>query len=255
MPCMNQPFTSSQARLLESLSFHYAFCGHMDTQSVMRNVGQMRRETGSYSNFPKVHWPSAQLFHWAWLPQCLLSASRWLRLWNAIGPQIQDPEMTFSVTQNWLFGVQKKWLKNDSPKMTFFRGQSQHFWGHFPLNAERSFLSHFNCFAIPGPVAPSADHKTTWMNSMKLGQHHAIVRTSILSVPKALQTLAVGCERTFGNLQMQAMTSSTQLSSNCKKHKVSESSNRTRHTLPTTRASTMKPEITAALSVQNLSPV
>ena len=32
---------------------------------------------------------------------------------------------------------------------------------HFALGPKKSSLSHFNCFAIPGPVAPSADHKVS----------------------------------------------------------------------------------------------
>ena len=48
-----------------------------------------------------------------------------------------------------------------TPKMTS-RGKVSNFesfLSHFPLGPEKPFLSHFNCFAIPAPVAPSADHK------------------------------------------------------------------------------------------------
>ena len=76
--------------------------------------------------------------------------------------------MTFLVAQKWLFKVI---FEKSDPKMTpkFWLSlvKSQilsHFWVTFPWVLKNvifeSLWSHFNCFAIPGPVAPSTDHKT-----------------------------------------------------------------------------------------------
>ena len=85
-----------------------------------------------------------------------------------------------SRTQKWHF----RWLKNDfsgsrksdskmTPKMTFLWERVK-FWVIFESLSPRpwkvifgSFLSHFNCFAIPGPVAPSPDHKV-WFATGRL---------------------------------------------------------------------------------------
>ena len=52
-------------------------------------------------------------------------------------------------------------------KMTFLWKES--FWSCFPLGPEKasleSHLSHIDCFAIHGPVAPSADRKIRTVNS------------------------------------------------------------------------------------------
>ena len=85
-------------------------------------------------------------------------------LWNAVGPQIPDPEMTFSVTQKWLFRVPGKWLKNWLRKWLFSGNESnvESFLSHFPLGPQMSFfeslLSHFSwLFCDSWSWAPLAD--------------------------------------------------------------------------------------------------
>ena len=77
---------------------------------------------------------SSPFSSWHWQPGSTSHAPKPTQsLWNAVGPQVPDPEMTFSVTRKWLFRVQQKWLKND-----FSLGRRVKFWVNFEsLSPER----------------------------------------------------------------------------------------------------------------------